>query len=62
LTLKYIVALDAQKGTTIWGAKHGPGDCFVMNETDEGPCFTTSSPAVDSTLTYLKNKFWRDGG
>jgi hypothetical protein len=33
--------------------QHGPGSCHVMNDTDDLPCFTTSSPAVDSSLAYL---------
>jgi hypothetical protein len=52
-TAGHIVALDAHSGATVWISQHGPGKCFVMNDDDNGPCFTTSSPAVDPNLLYV---------
>lgn len=66
-TAGHIIAIDAKQGHYLWVRQHGPGNCSVMNDTNDGPCFTTSSPAVDSSLQYVytygldmsTNTIWR---
>lgn len=47
----HIVALDARTGATVWTKQYGPGTCKINNS--GGPCYTTSSPAVDPSLLYV---------
>ncbi len=47
----HILALDAHTGATIWSHQYGPGTCQV--NLSGGPCFTTSSPAIDPSLAHV---------
>ncbi len=47
----HILALDARTGAPLWMQQNPPGDCRVNNEL--GPCFTTSSPAIDPNRQYV---------
>jgi outer membrane protein assembly factor BamB len=47
----HIIALDAHTGATVWSHQYGPGSCLI-NGTG-GPCYTTSSPAVDPSRSYV---------
>jgi hypothetical protein len=46
-----IIALDAHSGSQIWEQQYGPGTCRINNV--NGPCYTTSSPAVDPNRQYV---------
>jgi VCBS repeat protein/FG-GAP repeat protein/putative pyrroloquinoline-quinone-binding quinoprotein len=46
-----IVAIDAASGAQIWSKPHGPGTCKI-NKTG-GPCYTTSSPALDPNRQFV---------
>src|SRR5665213_3450003 len=46
-----IVALNAATGAQIWSQAHGPGSCRINNT--GGPCYTTSSPALDPDRNYV---------
>src|SRR5438132_442384 len=46
-----IIALDAQTGAQVWAHQYGPGTCQI-NQTG-GPCYTTSSPAIDPNRQYV---------
>src|SRR2546430_9222866 len=46
-----IIALDAQTGTQVWTRQYGAGTCQI-NQTG-GPCYTTSSPAIDSNRQHV---------
>jgi hypothetical protein len=46
-----IIALDAQTGAQVWTHQYGPGTCRI-NLTG-GPCYTTSSPAIDPSRQYV---------
>src|SRR5438876_10437937 len=46
-----IIALDAQTGSQVWTHQYGPGTCQI-NRTG-GPCYTTSSPAIDPNRQYV---------
>jgi hypothetical protein len=46
-----IIALDAQTGAQVWTHQYGPGTCQI-NRTG-GPCYTTSSPAIDPNRQYV---------
>jgi magnesium-transporting ATPase (P-type) len=50
-----IISINANNGNILWQRQHGPGTCYVMDDDDDGPCFTTSSPAVDPSLLYLSH-------
>jgi hypothetical protein len=47
----WIVAVDAQTGTTVWSHQKGPGGCTINN--GGTPCYTTSSPAIDPNRLYV---------
>ena len=42
----HILALDARSGATIWSHQYGPGSCMING--GDTPCYTTSSPAVET--------------
>ena len=46
-----IIALDAQTGAQVWMQQYGAGTCRI-NQTG-GPCYTTSSPAIDPNRQYV---------
>lgn len=46
-----IIAIDARSGAVLWSKPHGPGTCKINNT--GGPCYTTSSPAIDPNGTYV---------
>jgi outer membrane protein assembly factor BamB len=47
----HIAALDAQTGASIWTQQYPAGSCQVNN--NRGPCYTTSSPAIDPNRQYV---------
>ena len=47
----HILALNADNGATVWRHQYGPGLCMINNGTI--PCFTTSSPAIGPSRTYV---------
>jgi PQQ-like domain len=47
----WIVALDAQTGTTVWSHQNGPGTCKINN--GSSVCYTTSSPAIDPNRQFV---------
>jgi PQQ-like domain len=47
----WIVALDAQTGTSVWSHQNGPGTCKINNGSNV--CYTTSSPAIDPNRLYV---------
>ena len=47
----HILALDALTGETIWEHQYPAGSCRINNV--GGPCFTTSSPAIDPSLQFV---------
>jgi len=47
----HIVALNAANGATVWSHQNGPGACTINNV--GGPCFTTSSPAIDPNRAFV---------
>jgi hypothetical protein len=47
----WIVALDAQTGTTVWSHQNGPGGCKINNGSSD--CYTTSSPVIDPNRLYV---------
>jgi outer membrane protein assembly factor BamB len=47
----HLLALDAHTGATIWSHQYGPGSCRI-NGTG-GPCYTTSSPAIDPGRAFV---------
>jgi hypothetical protein len=46
-----IVAIDAATGSQVWSMPHGPGACKINNV--GGPCYTTSSPALDPDRQFV---------
>ena len=46
----HIIALDAATGNQIWSHQYGPNGCIATNNQ---PCFTTSSPAIDPNRQYV---------
>ncbi len=50
-TAGHLVALDALTGGQVWAIQHGPGACQINNV--GGACFTTSSPAVDPSRSFV---------
>lgn len=46
-----IAALDAHTGTPIWAQQYPAGSCRINN--NSGPCYTTSSPAIDPNRQYV---------
>ena len=46
-----IIALDAQTGAQVWSRQYGPGTCQI--NLTAGPCYTTSSPAIDPNRQYV---------
>ncbi|MEP7063555.1 MAG: FG-GAP-like repeat-containing protein [Betaproteobacteria bacterium] len=46
-----LVALNAATGVQLWSKPHGPGTCKI-NKTG-GPCYTTSSPAIDPSRAFV---------
>ncbi len=50
-TAGHIIALDAQTGSQAWSHQYGPGSCQI--NTNAGPCYTTSSPAIDPNRQYV---------
>ncbi len=46
-----IAALDAHTGALVWSHANPPGDCRINQ--DSGPCYTTSSPAIDPNGQFV---------
>ena len=46
-----LIAIDAASGAVRWSKPHGPGTCKINNA--GGPCYTTSTPAIDPNGTYV---------
>jgi FG-GAP-like repeat/FG-GAP repeat len=46
-----IIAIDAGSGAVLWSKPHGPGTCKINNT--GGPCYTTSTPAIDPNGIYV---------
>ena len=52
----HILAVDAHTGAEIWSHQNGPGTCSINSPppgTTGGPCYTTSSPAVDPNRQFV---------
>jgi hypothetical protein len=51
----WILALDAHTGQQVWGKQYGPNGCLIAagNNAAGQPCYTTSSPVVDSNRQYV---------
>ncbi len=47
----HLVARDARTGAAVWAHQYGPGACRINNV--GGPCYTTSSPAIDPDRRYV---------
>ncbi len=47
----HLLALDAHTGALLWVTQHGPGSCTI-NQIG-GPCYTTSSPAIDPARAFV---------
>src|SRR5262245_6090171 len=50
-TAGHIVALDAATGSQVWLRQYAAGNCKINNV--GGPCYTTSSPAIDPNRLYV---------
>jgi outer membrane protein assembly factor BamB len=46
-----IIALDWRTGAKVWSHQYGPGTCHINNS--DGPCYTTSSPAIDPNRRFV---------
>jgi outer membrane protein assembly factor BamB len=46
-----LVALDAHTGVRVWNTMFTSTTCAINNT--RGPCYTTSSPAIDATGSYV---------
>src|SRR5437660_4528590 len=47
----HLGALDAHTGQEVWTMQAGPGSCLVNG--NSGPCYNTSSPAIDPNRQYV---------
>src|SRR5205085_11855186 len=47
----HIAAFDAHTGAPIWMQQYPAGSCRINNS--GGPCYTTSSPAIDPNREYV---------
>lgn len=47
----WITATDAHTGSRLWTHQNGAGTCLVNNS--RGPCYTTSSPAIDPSGVFV---------
>ena len=50
-TVGHIIALNATTGAQAWSHQYGAGSCRINNSA--GPCYTTSSPAIDPNRQYV---------
>jgi outer membrane protein assembly factor BamB len=47
----HIIALDARSGATLWSHQYPAGACLI--NASRGPCYTTSSPAIDPGRQFV---------